>query len=44
MLEALEAANRVRELVELAHIMAQDAVRGLVRCHAAEFFSQSLTA
>ncbi|MBR3431485.1 MAG: hypothetical protein IKG87_15440 [Clostridia bacterium] len=38
LLEALEAANRVRELVELAHIMAQDAVRGLVRCHAAEFF------
>ena len=35
--EALEAANRVPELVELAHIMAQDAVRALVRCHAAEF-------
>ena len=26
------------ELVELAHIMAKDAVRGLVRCHAVEFF------
>ena len=35
---ALEAANAVPELVELAHIMAQDAVRGLVRCHAVEFF------
>ncbi len=35
--EALEAADRVPELVELAHIMAQDAVRALVRCHAAEF-------
>ena len=35
--EALEAANAVPELVELAHIMAKDAVRGLVRCHAAEF-------
>lgn len=38
LLEALEAANRVPELVELAHIMARDAVRALVRCHAAEFF------
>ena len=37
LLEALEAANRVPELVELAQIMAQDAVRALVRCHAAEF-------
>ena len=36
--KALEAANAVPELVELAHIMAQDAVRGLVRCHAVEFF------
>lgn len=35
--EALDAANAVPELVELAHIMAQDAVRGLVRCHAVEF-------
>ena len=38
LLDALDAANRVPELVELAHIMAQDAVRGLVRCHAVEFF------
>ena len=34
--ETLEAANAVPELVELAHIMAEDAVRGLhtgnVRC------------
>ena len=37
LLEALEAVNRVPELVELAQIMAQDAVRALVRCHAAEF-------
>ena len=36
--EALEAANAVPELVELAHIMAMDAVRGLVRCFAVEFF------
>ena len=36
-LDALDAANAVPELVELAHIMAQDAVRGLVRCHAVEF-------
>ena len=35
--DALEAANRIPELVELAHIMAQDAVRGLVRCYAVEF-------
>ncbi len=35
--EALDAANAVPELVELAHVMAQDAVRGLVRCHAVEF-------
>ena len=34
LLEALDAANAVPELVELAHIMAMDAVRGLVRCHA----------
>ena len=38
LLEALDAANAVPELVELAHIMAQDAVRGLVRCHAVEFY------
>ena len=37
LLDALDAANAVPELVELAHIMAQDAVRGLVRCHAVEF-------
>ena len=37
LLEALEAVNRVPELVELAQIMAQDAVRALVRCHATEF-------
>ncbi len=35
---ALDAANTVPELVELAQIMAQDAVRGLVRCHAVEFY------
>ena len=35
--EALDAANAVPELVELAHIMAMDAVRGLVRCYAVEF-------
>ena len=38
LLKALEDANGIPELVELAHIMAKDAVRGLVRCHAAEFF------
>ena len=38
LLEALDAANAVPELVELAHIMAQDAVRGLIRCHAVEFY------
>ena len=37
LLDALDTANAVPELVELAHIMAQDAVRGLVRCHAVEF-------
>lgn len=37
-LAALGAANAVPELIELAHIMAQDAVRGLVRCHAVEFY------
>ena len=37
LLEALEEANKVPELVELAHVMAKDAVRGLVRCHAVEF-------
>ena len=38
LLDALDTANAVPELTELAHIMAQDAVRGLVRCHAVEFF------
>ena len=38
LLDALDAANTVPELVELAHIMAKDAVRGLIRCHAVEFF------
>ena len=38
LLEALDEANAVPELVELAHIMALDAVRGLVRCHAVEFY------
>ena len=37
LLDALDAANAVPELVELSHIMAQDAVRALVRCDAAEF-------
>ena len=37
LLDALDAANAVPELVELSHIMAQDAVRALVRCSAAEF-------
>ena len=37
LLDALDAAGAVPELVELAHIMAQDAVRALVRCSAAEF-------
>ena len=36
--DALDAANAVPELVELAHVMAEDAVRGLVRCYAVEFF------
>ena len=36
--DALAQANAVPELVELAHIMARDAVRGLVRCYAVEFF------
>ena len=38
LLEALDEANKVPELVELARIMAKDAVRGLVRCHAVEFY------
>ena len=37
LLEVLDEANKVPELVELARIMAKDAVRGLVRCHAVEF-------
>ena len=36
--DALEQVNAIPELVELAHIMAMDAVRGLVRCYAVEFF------
>ena len=38
LLDALRAANAVPELVELSHIMAKDAVRGLVRCQAVEFY------
>ncbi len=38
LLLALHAVNRVPELTELAHIMAKDAVRALVRCSAVEFF------
>ncbi len=38
LMEALDAANAVPELTELAHVMAADAVRGLVRCSAVEFF------
>lgn len=34
---ALDAANAVPELVELAHAMAQDAPRALLRCKASEF-------
>ena len=34
---ALDAANAVKELVEMAHIMAADAVRALNRCTAIEF-------
>lgn len=37
LLAALDAANAVPELVELAHIMAQDAPRALLRCEACEF-------
>ena len=37
LLDALDAAETVPELTELSHIMAKDAVRGLVRCHAVEF-------
>ena len=36
--ETLDADNAVPELVELSHIMARDAVRGLIRCHAVEFY------
>lgn len=35
---ALEEANAVPELVELSHVMAQDAVRALIRCSANDFF------
>ena len=34
---ALDEANAIPELVELSHIMAQDAVRALNRCTACEF-------
>ena len=34
---ALDAANAVPALVELSHVMAQDAVRALVRCSAVDF-------
>ena len=37
LLDALDRANAVPELVELAHIMAKDAVRALNRCTACEF-------
>ena len=35
---ALDAVNAIPELVELGHIMAQDAVRALNRCTAIDFF------
>ncbi len=37
LMAALDAANRIPELVELAHIMARDAVRALNRCTAIDF-------
>ena len=37
LLSALDEVNAVPELVELAHIMAKDAVRALNRCTACEF-------
>lgn len=37
LLAALDAVNAVPELVELAHVMAQDAPRALLRCEACEF-------
>ena len=37
LLDALDEANAIPELVELSHIMAQDAVRALNRCTACEF-------
>lgn len=40
---ALEAANAQPELVELAHIMALDAVRALNRCTAIDFFQPKPT-
>jgi len=36
--DALDEINAIPELVELAHIMAKDAVRALNRCSAVEFF------
>lgn len=38
LLDALDRANAVPELVKLAHIMAKDAVRALERCTVCEFF------
>ncbi len=37
LLDALDAAEAVPELTELAHVMAKDAVRALNRCTACEF-------
>ena len=37
LMSALDAANAVPELVELAHVMALDAVRALNRCAAIDF-------
>ncbi len=37
LLGALDAVNAVPELVELAHVMAQDAPRAQLRCEACEF-------
>lgn len=37
LMAALDAANAVPELVELAHVMASDAVRALNRCAAIDF-------
>ncbi len=37
LLDALDEVNAIPELVELSHVMAQDAVRALNRCTACEF-------